>query len=156
MWGDIFASIIGSFFMASWVSYKILGYYEVNFLVFGICMLLFFLASLYGIMSFRKKYVSVVPTNWLPKTWDMLFPLYLLFWGGVLVYWVIHLGDVFDDNFGKRLLDSIDNGFTRFWLDIYATGANGLPVPTEMGLLAVLFFTIISRFLGAIRLGEKK
>ncbi|PKQ70646.1 hypothetical protein [Raineya orbicola] len=154
--GDILASLLGSFFVATWLSYKILGYYEVNLWVFGGCMIISFIASFYGIVFFRKKHTAVTPINLLPKLWDKLFPIYLLFWLVILVYWGIHLGNIFDDNFGKRLLDSIDNSFTRFWIDIYATGANGLPVPTEAGLVVVLFFTIISRFLGAIRLGAKQ
>lgn len=153
---DVLASLLGSFFIATWLSYKILGYYEVNFWVFGGCMLIFFVTSFYGIVFFRKKHTAVTPTNLLAKLWDNLFFIYLLFWMIILVFWGVHLGNIFDDNFGKRLLDSIDNSFTRFWLDIYATGANGLPVPTEAGLLIVLFFTIVSRFLGAIRFGAKQ
>ncbi len=154
--GDLLASLLGSFFIATWLSYKILGYYEVNLWGFGVCMLISFTTFSYGIIFFRKKHMVVIPTNLLPRLWDKLFPIYLLFWAVILVYWGIHLGNIFDDDFGKRLLDSIDNSFTRFWLDIYATGANALPIPTEAGLVVVLFFTIISRFLGAIRFGAKQ
>lgn len=156
IFADIVALLTGNFFISVWLTYKVLGYYEVDYFIFGAIYLVGFVSSMYFLFRTRKKYIHIPNNNLLSKLWDFLLPTYLLFWGIVFIVWTLHLGDIFDENFGKRFLDSIDSRFTRFWLDIYATSANGLPVPTETSLIIVIFFTVISRFLGAIHLGAKK
>jgi len=145
---DVFATLMASSFLATFVAYRI-GNYEVESLSYWILFVLFTILFLSGLIFLRKSR----PQR--KNVWDWIFPISLLGFAIGLVAFAMSLGDIYDKNFGKKLLDKIDSDFMRSMVDIYASGANETLLLKPLGLILVLLATIVPRFLGALSSSRK-
>ena len=139
---DAFASGIASNVLANFAAYHI-GSYNIDTPVYWLFFLGFMLLFLAGLIVLRKQRPQK------RNIWDLIFPIFLLSIALLLLGQAISLGDIYDKDFPKKLLDSIDSSFTRSMIDIYASGANESLITKPIGLFVILVGTIISRFIGA-------
>jgi len=145
---DVLATLIASNFLSNFIAYR-LGNYEVKSLSYWILFALLVALFLSGLIFLRKS------RNPRKNIWDLIFPIFLLVFALSLVAFAISLGDIYDKNFGKKLLDKIDSDLMRNMIDIYASGANQTLLLKPIGMALVLVLTIIPRFLGALS-GSRK
>ena len=143
---DTVASLLSSYVLAVWLDYNFIGgNSDVEPLVYGILFGVFSLAQVLIFYIFRKKQVYPLPL--VNKIFDFIFPLFLISIVLTLTGLGIYMGDIYDENFGQRVINTISNDFTRNLIDIYA-GGKGL-ILKPLGLFLFLILTSISRFLGA-------
>jgi len=145
---DVLATLIASNCLSNFIAYR-LGNYEVESLSYWILFVLFTILFLSGLIFLRKSR----PQR--KNIWDLIFPVALLVFALSLVAFAMSLGDIYDKNFGKKLLDKIDSDFMRSMVDIYASGANETLLLKPLGLILVLLATIVPRFLGALSSSRK-
>lgn len=146
---DVLASLMASNVLSSFIAYR-LGNYEVESGTYWTLFLIFLLIFLFGFIFLRKS----KPQK--RNIWDLIFPIFLLSLALLLLGLAISLGDIYSEDFGKRLLDSIDSDFARNMIDIYASGANQALLLKPIGLTLVLAATVFSRFLGALSSFKKQ
>ncbi|GAB4131020.1 MAG: hypothetical protein OHK0045_17640 [Raineya sp.] len=142
IWSDLLASLIGSNVLANFIAYNV-GNYEINTSLYWLLLVVFVFIFLGGLIFLRQQ--KIQEKNY----WDFIFPISLLAFACLLLGAVFSVGDVYDKDFGKKLLDKVDSDFTRTLIDIYASAANQSLVVKPIGLLIVLATTVLSRFLGA-------
>lgn len=140
--GDAFASLIASNILGNFIAYYA-GNYEVKSSTYWITFFILITLFIVGLIFLRKQKTQK------KNIWDFIFPVFLVSFALLLIGAAVSLGDIYDKDFGKKVLDSIDNDFTRNLLDIYASSANQALIVKPLGLFLVLFCTILSRFLGA-------
>lgn len=140
---DVLATLIASNLLSSFTVYH-LGNQEVKSGMYWIAFVIYMLIFLSGLILLRKT----KPQK--KNIWDLVFPIFLLSSAFLLLGFAISLGDIYDENFGKKLLDSIDSDFMRMMIDIYASGANATLLLKPLGLFCVLSTTLLPRFLGAL------
>lgn len=140
---DAFAVLMGSNVLANFMTYHIATYENYTF-VFWVFFTILLVSFLGGLILLRKQNLQK------RNVWDLVFPVFLLALMGLLVGVALSLGDIYDKDFGAKVLDKIDSDFTRTMIDIYASGANETLIFKPVGLIIVLFATVLSRFLGAI------
>ena len=146
---DVFATLIASNLLANFTAYH-LGNQEVESGMYWIAFVAFMLIFLFGLIFLRKS----KPQK--KNIWDLIFPIFLLSLALLLLGLAISLGDIQSEDFGKKLLDSIDSDFARNMIDIYASGANQALLLKPIGLTLVLAATVFSRFLGALSSFKKQ
>ncbi|MDX1905379.1 MAG: hypothetical protein SFU27_14630 [Thermonemataceae bacterium] len=144
---DTLASLIAANALATYTDYYWLGQkFEIEILYALLVFFVSFFSFLGFLISLRKQENT---TTLIGNSLDYVFIAYLLFLvvGLGLAFW--KLGDIYDKNFGKRLLDLIDNEAVRNFLDIYATASNSNIILTHFGLLLLLLLTVFPRVLAA-------
>ncbi|MCU0437718.1 MAG: hypothetical protein MUC49_07355 [Raineya sp.] len=144
---DIVASLLSSYVLAVWLDYNFIGgNSNVEPVVYGI---LFGILSIVHITIFyklRKK--QPLPLPKINKIFDLIFPVFLISIILIFIGIGIYIGDIYDENVGQRIMNSVYNDFTRNFIDLYA-GGKGALIVKPLGLFLFLIFSSISRFLGA-------
>lgn len=146
---DLLACLLAAYFITTHLDYYYIStVYELDMWVYIPLYILLFVFCLLGLLQIRRKNRAKHPTA-ISKTLDALFPLFIIaflsFLIGVSFYLTSNLGD---ENIGQKIMDLIDNDFSRLLIDLYAVPVAGL-VLKPLGMLLMLFCTYISRYLAA-------
>jgi drug/metabolite transporter (DMT)-like permease len=146
---DIFATLLASNVLANFMAYH-LGNYEVEPPTFWLIFTIFVFLFLGGLVWLRRN----KPQR--RNFWDLIFPIFLLSLALLIFGVAFSVGDIYDKEFGKKLLDKVDSDAMRSLIDIYASGSQEALIVKPLGLALVLIGTVVSRLLGAWRTAAKQ